>query len=63
MGIVRYFRHSTQLFGYHIPTEYILLGFIEFLILFCSLYLGIELRYWGESWDQEIDSYVSQTKK
>jgi sugar transferase (PEP-CTERM system associated) len=46
MGTVRFFRHSTQLFRYHIPTEFILLGLIEFLILFFSLYLGLELRFW-----------------
>ena len=57
MGTVRFFRHSTQLFRYHIPTEFILLGLIEFVILFFSLYLGLELRFWGNSWEQNFGSY------
>ena len=60
MGTVRFFRHSTQLFRYHIPTEYILLGTIEFLILYFSLYLGLELRFWGQSWEQYIGSYSTK---
>jgi sugar transferase (PEP-CTERM system associated) len=60
MGTVRFFRHSTQLFRYHIPTEYILLGSVEFLILFVSLYLGRELWFWGQSWEQEIGSYSTK---
>ena len=57
MGTVRFFRHSTQLFRYHIPTEFILLGAIEFLILFFSLYIGLELRFWGSEWEQNFGSY------
>ena len=57
MGTVRFFRHSTQLFRYHIPTEFILLGLIEFLVLFFSLYLGLELRFWGNSWEQDFGTY------
>ena len=60
MGTVRFFRHSTQLFRYQIPTEYILLGLVEFLILFVSLYLGRELWFWGQSWEQEIGSYSTK---
>ncbi len=60
MGTVRFFRHSTQLFRYYIPTEYILLGLIEFLILFFSLYLGLELWFWGKNWEQHIGSYSAK---
>jgi len=60
MGTVRFFRHSTQLFRYHIPTEFILLGLIEFLILFFSLYLGLELRFWGNSWETNFGSYYTK---
>ena len=56
MGTVRFFRHSTQLFRYHIPTEFILLGLIEFVVLFFSLYLGLELRFWGAEWKEEFGS-------
>lgn len=57
MGTVRFFRNSTQLFRYHIPTEFVLLGVIEFLLLIFSLYLGLELRLWGNEWSQEIGSF------
>jgi sugar transferase (PEP-CTERM system associated) len=57
MGTVRFFRHSTQLFRYHIPTEFILLGLIEFLILFFSLYIGLELRFLGSDWEQNFGAY------
>ena len=56
MGTVRFFRHSTQLFRYHIPTEFVLLGLLEFLILFCSLYLALELRFWGKDWQQDFNA-------
>ena len=57
MGTVRFFRHSTQLFRYYVPTEFILLGIIEFLALFFSLYLGLELRFWGSGWQSDFGSY------
>lgn len=57
MGTVRFFRHSTQLFRYHIPTEFILLGIIEFAILYYSLYLGLELRFLGNEWKETLGPY------
>ena len=57
MGTVRFFRHSTQLFRYYIPTEFLLLGLIEFLVLFSSLYLALELRFQGADWESEFGSY------
>lgn len=56
MGTVRFFRHSTQLFRYHIPTEFVLLGVIEFLVLYFSLYLGLELRFWEHDWEKSLGS-------
>ena len=50
MGTVRFFRHSTQLFRYHIPTEFVLLAIIEFMALILSLYLALELRFLGDGW-------------
>lgn len=58
MGTVRFFRHSTQLFRYHIPTEFVLLATVEFLALVLALYLGLELRFWGGSWEQEMGSFL-----
>jgi sugar transferase (PEP-CTERM system associated) len=60
MGTVRFFRHSTQLFRYYIPTEFILLGIIEFLALFFSLYLGLEVRFWGSTWESDFGSYYGK---
>lgn len=50
MGTVRFFRHSTQLFRYYIPTEFILLGIIEFFALILALYLALEIRFEGDGW-------------
>ena len=36
----RFFYHSTRLFRHHIPTEYFLLGVIEFFALIASYYVG-----------------------
>jgi len=60
MGTVRFFRHSTQLLRYHIPTEFILLGLIEFLVLFISLYLGLEIRFWGSDWERDFGSFSTK---
>ena len=57
MGTVRFFRHSTQLFRHQIPTEFVLLGIVEFLALIFALYLGLELRFLGDSWQQTIGSF------
>jgi sugar transferase (PEP-CTERM system associated) len=57
MGTVRFFRHSTQLFRHQIPTEFVLLGIVEFLALVLSLYLGLELRFLGDGWQLETDSF------
>jgi len=60
MGTVRFFRHSTQLFRYYVPTEFILLGLIEFLVLFFSLYLGLEFRFWGQDWESDLGSFYTK---
>jgi len=60
MGTVRFFRHSTQLFRYHIPTEFVLLAVIEFLILMLSLYLALELRFMGNGWQESFGSFFSK---
>ena len=50
-GKVRFFSHATRFFQYHLPTEYVLLGVIEYLALFISFYLGLFLRFHGTAWE------------
>ncbi|MGB5439004.1 MAG: TIGR03013 family XrtA/PEP-CTERM system glycosyltransferase [Gammaproteobacteria bacterium] len=57
MGTVRFFRNSTQLFRHQIPTEFLLLGIVEFLALMLALYLGLEVRYMGDEWTLIIGSF------
>ncbi|GMR18626.1 MAG: TIGR03013 family PEP-CTERM/XrtA system glycosyltransferase [Gammaproteobacteria bacterium] len=57
MSTVRFFRHSTQLFRHYIPTEYLLLGIIEFLLLIFALYAGLELRFLGSGWPLDFGSF------
>lgn len=58
MSTVRFFRHSTRLFRYHIPTEIVLLAIIEFLVLMLSLYLALELRFFGNGWMKGFGSFL-----
>lgn len=58
MGTVRFFRHSTQLFRYHIPTEFVLLAIIEFLVLMLSLYLALEVRFMGNGWSGSFGAFL-----
>jgi sugar transferase (PEP-CTERM system associated) len=57
MGTVRFFRHSTRLFRYHVPTEFVLLAIIEFLALMLALYLGLEMRFMGDSWERSFGAF------
>jgi sugar transferase (PEP-CTERM system associated) len=57
MSSVRIFRHTTQVFRHHIPTEFLLLGFIEFLALMAALYLGLETRFLGDRWEAGIGAF------
>ena len=57
MSSVRFFRHSTQLFRYYIPTEFILLGVCEYLLLMLALYLGLEFRFRGNIWLESFGSF------
>ena len=51
---VRFFGPSAYLFKHHIPTEFILLGVIEFIVLVISFYLGIELRLDSMEWHERL---------
>ena len=58
MGSFRFFRHTTHLFRHQLPTEFVLLGIIEFLALMLALYLALELRFEGDSWQPVIGSFL-----
>ncbi|NOQ70026.1 MAG: hypothetical protein GQ573_07960, partial [Gammaproteobacteria bacterium] len=58
MGTVKFFRHSTKLFRYYIPTEFILLAAIEFLVLISSLYLAFIIRFWNVDWQFDFDEFI-----
>ena len=57
MPNVRFFRHSTRLFRYHVPTSFILLGVSDFLLLMLALYLGLEFRFQGDGWQGSFGSF------
>ena len=58
MGAVKFFRHSTKLFKYYVPTEFVLLAVIEFLALILSLYLAFIIRFWNVDWPFVVDSFL-----
>lgn len=58
MGTVKFFRHSTKLFRYYIPTEFVALAVIEFLVLIFSLYLAFMVRFWDSSWQFDMDEFL-----
>ena len=58
MSTVRFFRHTTKLSKYYVPTEFIVLAIIEFLGLILSLYLALEIRFWGSGWSIEFGGFM-----
>ena len=58
MSTIKFFRHSTKLSRYYVPTEYVVLAVIEFLILISSLYLALEIRFWGDSWHEDFGGFL-----
>jgi sugar transferase (PEP-CTERM system associated) len=58
-GNVRFFSHSTEVLRHHIPTEFILLGLIEVMVLIVSFYVGIELRFDSMPWHETVSTYSS----
>ncbi len=62
-SINRFISPSTQFFQHHIPTAFVLLGFVEFALLVVSFYIGVELRF-GEAhvlFDQKSLSYFPKS--
>jgi len=58
MGTVKFFRHSTKLSRYYIPTEFVVLAVVEFLVLIFSLYLAFALRFWAGDWQFDFDEFM-----
>ena len=58
MSTVRFFRHTTKLSKYYVPTEFIVLAIIEFLGLMLSLYLALEVRFWNSGWTIEFGGFI-----
>ncbi len=58
MSTVRFFRHTTKLSKYYVPTEFIVLAIIEFLGLILSLYLALEVRFWNSGWTIEFGGFI-----
>lgn len=57
MSTVRFFRHSTHFFRHYIPTEFVMLAVVEFLVLIASLYLGLQTRLWGSNWQETLGPF------
>ena len=58
MSTVRFFRHSTKLSRYYVPTEFIVLAIIEFLVLLLSLYFALEIRFWNSDWHSDFGGFM-----
>lgn len=57
-GKMRFFGHATRFFQYHLPTEYVLLGGIEFIALNISFFLGFSLRFPASGWGIVQGDYI-----
>ncbi len=58
MGTVKFFRHSTRLSRYYVPTEFVVLAVIECLALIFSLYLALEIRFWDSDWHSGFGDFL-----
>ena len=58
MSTVKFFRHSTKLLRYYVPTEFVVVAIIEFLALLLSLYLALEIRFWNKDWHTEFGDFL-----
>ncbi len=58
MSTVKFFRHSTKLSKYYIPTEFVVVGVLEFFALLFSLYLALEIRFWDGNWYAELGEFL-----
>ncbi|MDT8283264.1 MAG: hypothetical protein RQ982_10730, partial [Gammaproteobacteria bacterium] len=58
MSTVKFFRHSTKLSRYYVPTEFVVVAVIEFFILILSLYLALEIRFLGNDWHSDFGDFM-----
>ena len=58
MSTVKFFRHSTKLSRYYVPTEFVVLAVLEFFMLLLSLYLALEIRFWSEDWRSTFGDFL-----
>ncbi len=58
MGTVKFFRHSTKLSRYYVPTEFVVVAILEFFALLFSLYLALEVRFWDGEWHRELGEFL-----
>ncbi len=58
MSTVKFFRHSTKLSKYYVPTEFVVVALLEFLALVFSLYLALELRFWDGDWQADLGDFL-----
>ena len=58
MSTVKFFRHSTKLSRYYVPTEFIVVAILEFFALLFSLHLALEIRFWGDNWRIELEGFL-----
>ena len=58
MSTVKFFRHSTKLSRYYIPTEFVILAVIEFVVLILSLYLAFSIRFWDGEWQYDFYEFL-----
>ena len=58
MSTVKFFRHSTKLSRYYVPTEFVILAVVEFVVLILSLYLAFTIRFWGGEWQFDFDEFM-----
>ena len=48
----RFLRHSFRFFGHYIPAEFVLLAIIETMVLIASIYIGLDIRFSGDYWQE-----------
>ena len=58
LGSARFFSHSTRLFSHHVPTEYVLLAVVEFFVLMTAYYVGIDLRFTEQVWENRLGDFL-----
>ena len=58
MSTVKFFRHTTKLSRYYVPTEFVVVAVVEFLVLLLALYLALEVRFWNGDWRESFGDFM-----